>query len=224
MRKYYIILGSIFLASGLGIISFTLWDLTINNAAKSSEQQQVADQLDRQWQSNIISSEPIEDDGIGSEGEPFAKMHIPVWGEYVKPIIKGTNSKSLDLGIGHYSSTADAGQVGNFAVAAHRTIAGANFENIDMLKYGDKIYVETETHIYQYEVRNTIIVPPNKVEVLNPVPYGIKKTEGDSESIITLTSCHPKWGDQERIIAYGVLTKEYIKDGNEGKMKNIFTP
>lgn len=225
MRKIFIIIGAVLLTAGLSIIGYTLWDFTGANQITQAEQKALSDNLSQKWNSSVVADGSVQDDGIGGEGEPFAKIYVPAWGsDYVKPIVQGTTLRSLDLGVGHYKNTADAGQEGNFAVAAHRTTAGANFENIDKLVKGDNIYVETSTHIYKYEVRNVIIVPPTQVKVIEPVPYGIALEPNDSKAILTMTSCNPKWGDQERIVAFSVLTTTYDKSENQGNLSNIIKP
>ena len=58
----------------------------------------------------------------------------------------------LALGIGHYVGTAGPGQVGNFAVAGHRTTYGRPFHDVDRLEDGDRVVVETAGEVYVYEV------------------------------------------------------------------------
>ena len=67
--------------------------------------------------------------------ETFGRLWVPRWGSgYVKPISQGTDRQvTLDkLGIGHYQSTAMPGEVGNFALAGHRTSYGKPFADIDV--------------------------------------------------------------------------------------------
>jgi sortase A len=107
------------------------------------------------------------------------------------------------LGLGHYSSTAMPGAVGNFAVAGHRQTHGAVLDNIHTLVPGDRIYVQTKDGYYVYVFRNNQIVLPSRTDVLEPVPTrpGVAPTE----SFLTMTSCNPRFGSQERIIAFALL-------------------
>jgi sortase A len=132
-------------------------------------------------------------------------MYIPRFGpNYTRPIVQGTTGDVLDtLGLGHYSNTAMPGAVGNFAVAGHRQTHGAVLDNIHTLVPGDRIYVQTRDGYYVYVFRNNQIVLPSRTDVLEPVPTqpGVTPTE----SFLTMTSCNPRFGSQERIIAYALL-------------------
>ena len=68
-----------------------------------------------------------------ADGETFAVMRIPRFGaDYAWQVAGGvTRARTLDpIGIGHYPGTPMPGDVGNFAVAAHRTTWGAPFNRI----------------------------------------------------------------------------------------------
>jgi sortase A len=132
-------------------------------------------------------------------------MYIPRFGEnYTRPIVQGTSTDVLDtLGLGHYATTAMPGAVGNFAVAGHRQTHGAVLDNIHTLVPGDRIYVQTRDGYYVYVFRNNQIVMPSRTDVLLPVPTQPAATP--TESFLTMTSCNPRFGAQERIIAYSVL-------------------
>jgi sortase A len=114
-------------------------------------------------------------------------------------------------GVGHYPQTQMPGEVGNFAVAAHRTTYGAGFHDINSLLVGDSIYVETADGWYKYVYRGTEYVRPTGVGVLEPVPQvaGVASTD----RIITMTSCHPYFSAAERIIAYGVFETWFPRAG-----------
>lgn len=141
--------------------------------------------------------------------ETFGRLWVPRWGsDYVKPISQGTDREvTLDrLGIGHYQSTAMPGEVGNFAIAGHRTTYGSPFAGIAELRLGDALVVETKLGWYIYRWRNTEYVWPTGTGVLAPVPQnGTKNPRGDR--VITLTSCHPRFSAAERIIGYGVFDR-----------------
>jgi sortase A len=132
-------------------------------------------------------------------------MYVPRFGpDYTRPIIEGTDAGVLDtLGLGHYGTTSMPGAVGNFAVAGHRQTHGAVLDNIHTLVPGDKIYVQTTDGYYTYVFRNNQIVLPDRTDVLMPVPTQAGVTP--KESILTMTSCNPRFGSQERIIAYSTL-------------------
>lgn len=137
--------------------------------------------------------------------ETFGILYIPRFGtDYSRPLVQGTGLDVLDsLGLGHYEDTAMPGQIGNFAIAGHRQTHGAVLDKIHMMEPGDKIYVQTKGGFYTYVFRNTEIVLPSAVSVLAPVPMDPKASP--TERILTMTSCNPQFGSQERIIAYSTM-------------------
>jgi sortase A len=142
-----------------------------------------------------------------SEATTFATLHVPRWGyDYVKPISQGTDrARVIDkLGIGHYTGTAMPGAVGNFAVAGHRTTYGKPFTDIDTLKVGDALVVQTESAWYVYTVTGSTIETPDYIAAIAPVPG--KPGEEPTVASITLTSCHPKFSAEKRYIVWGELT------------------
>ncbi len=58
----------------------------------------------------------------------------------------------LTKGPAHYGGTQLPGEVGNFAMAGHRVGKGEPFLNLDKLKAGDPVIVETATTWFVYRV------------------------------------------------------------------------
>ena len=144
---------------------------------------------------------------FGAEGETFGIMYFPSFGSngQYNPVTYGVDSDVIDnLGIGWYPTTQQPGELGNFAVAAHRQTHGQVFWDIDKLSEGDKIYLQTKEGYYTYTWFDTEIVNPSDGDVLLPVPHqwGVEPTE----SILTMTTCHPKYTTKQRMIAYSKLT------------------
>jgi sortase A len=150
-----------------------------------------------------------------NENTSFATLYVPRFGmDFVRVIAEGTDEatvlNSRTRGVGRYTNSDPLGAVGNFAIAGHRTSWGAAFGQIGDLRLGDKIFVEIPEGWFEYSFRNTEYVWATEVDVLNPIP---KSSESPTESrIITLTSCHPKFSEAERIIAYGVFEGWYPRD------------
>ena len=109
------------------------------------------------------------------------------------------------LGIGHYQGTAMPGAAGNFAVAGHRQAHGAVLDHIDALVPGDRIYVQTREGYYVYVFRNSQTVLPSRTDVLLPVPT--RPGAAPTESYLTTTSCNPRFGSEERFVAYTLLER-----------------
>lgn len=136
----------------------------------------------------------------------FATLSVPRWGaDYVQPISEGVTRRDvLDvLGIGRYPGTAMPGEIGNFAIAAHRTTYGKPFNRVAELQVGDALVVQTQDTWYVYRVTSSRIVMPEDVQVIAPVPDqpGVEPTE----AMITLTTCHPLFSARERFIVHGEL-------------------
>jgi sortase A len=145
-------------------------------------------------------------DSAGTEGQAFAIIHIPRLGAGNSvPILQGTSLDVLGRGVGHYKDSVMPGQVGNFAVAGHRKTHGEPFRNLDRMRAGDFIVVETKDAWYTYrEDRAPYIVAPTDVGVVAPVPDRPGATP--TQRLITLTTCNPWWASTQRMIVVGTLT------------------
>lgn len=141
-------------------------------------------------------------------GTPFALMTIPRLGENMnkKPVLQGVGLDELAQGVGHYPDSALPGQPGNFAVAAHRITLGEPLRYVETLEVGDNVYVETETFWYTYRLTRTQIVLPDEVWTVSPNPFG-DPPDAAPRKLITLTTCHPTFGNSHRWIWWGDLVK-----------------
>ncbi|SEG75693.1 sortase A [Thermomonospora echinospora] len=140
-------------------------------------------------------------------GDGLALIRIPRLGkEYRYVVVEGVKPADLRKGPGHYPGSALPGQIGNFVVSGHRTTYSAPFNQIDRLRDGDRILIDTRRTQYVYKVTGRRVVKPNAVEVTAPVPFhpGRRPTE----PLITLTTCHPKYSAAKRLIIFGELAEE----------------
>lgn len=143
---------------------------------------------------------------IPAVGQTFGTLHVPRWDAMVIPIMEGTTSAVLDTGYaGHYAETQGPGELGNFALAAHRRSYGNSFRRVEELQVGDPLVVETAQAWLVYQVSSTEVVLPTQGEVIHPVPHQPKSTV-PTERIMTLTTCHPEYGNTERFIVYSKLS------------------
>jgi len=90
-------------------------------------------------------------------------------------------------------------------VAGHCTTYGKPFSNVDLLQKVDVIVVETKTSYIVYAVDRHVIVTPDRVEVIAPVPEhpGVKP----SQAWLTMTACHPRYSANERYVVFAKLVK-----------------
>ena len=223
--------GEILITLGVLVGLFWVWFVFVNDAIAGSSQRSAGSELAQSFQDE--ASEVSLDKGRASSsgkvdtGEPpvlqrapsgqaFATLYVPRFGEnYVRPIAEGIDLPTVlnnqRLGVGRYPETQNLGEVGNFAIAAHRTTYGAPFSDITQLRVGDRIFVETREGWYAYRFRNHEYVWPTALSVLNEVPRFSGVEPG--ERILTMTSCHPRFSEAERVIAYAVFDDWYPREG-----------
>ena len=209
-------IGELLITLGLLLVLYVVWELWWTNIDADRKQDQAVVNLFEDFDGPVAPAPETVADGpdygepavlpaIEEEGRTFAVVYIPRFGDtYSRPVTSGVGTAVLDsLGLGHYPSTAMPGEVGNFAVAGHRQTHGQVLDAIHTLVPGDKIYVQTKDGYYTYVYRNNQIVLPDRVDVIAPVPT--QPTAVPTERFLTLTSCNPRFGAQERIIAYAVM-------------------
>jgi sortase A len=130
------------------------------------------------------------------EGDPVARIELPRIG-VDKIVVAGVDKNDLKKGPGHYPETPLPGQLGNAAIAGHRTTFGQPFFDVDKLETGDEIIVTTLAGRYVYRVTGQEIVSPSEYQVI--------ATTDPTVATLTLTSCHPKYTARERIIVFAEL-------------------
>ena len=139
----------------------------------------------------LPSEPPVQDLPAVEEGDPVARLEIPSIGsDHI--VVAGVSKSDLKKGPGHYPETPMPGQLGNAAIAAHRTTYGQPFFDIDKVQNGDEIIVITLAGRYVYRVTGQQIVSSSDYQVI--------ATVDPTRATLTLTSCHPKWTARERII------------------------
>jgi sortase A len=111
-----------------------------------------------------------------------------------------------EIGIGRYSSSEMPGEVGNFAVAAHRGGFGGAFRDIDKLVTGDRVYIETKDTWFIYKFLETEVVKPNEVGVIDSVPEKLDVAVLGGR-YLTMTSCTPIFINTDRIISWFELER-----------------
>lgn len=218
------VLGELLITVGVLLLLLVAYQLLWTNVTAERQADQVASDLQDSWTQPSVTPEGSdgsdEDDEDAPEARPeigtaFALMYIPrlsdkVWG---MPVLESVALSDLARGIGHYPQTQLPGEVGNFAVAAHRATNGEPFRDIDRLQVGDEVYVETQDAWYEYTLRRDQIVRPTATWVIDPVPFDPGATPTDR--LITLTTCNPRWGSTTRWVWWGDLTTRYDKSAGE---------
>jgi sortase A len=209
------VLGELLITAGVVVMLFLGWQLWLGDIIIGAQLQGESVEQSQVWEKNQADAQTGEPDDppvmtASANAERFALLVVPRFGaDYYRPIAEGVGTTDvLNKGnIGHYPTTQMPGAIGNFAIAAHRSAHGGNFHNLNDLRVGDLLYVETPDGWYAYRFRNLEYVQPTGVGVLYPVPQVIGAEATDRT--ITLTSCNPFFSTAERIIAYGVFERFY---------------
>ncbi len=144
----------------------------------------------------------------GETGAPVTKIVIPKLGVETL-VVEGTSPAALRAGAGHYPNTPLPGQVGNVAIAGHRTTYGRPFNRLDELSPGDEIWLVTPVGDYLYTLpsgstlgwsSNPYVTHPKDWSVIAPTP---------AVASVTLTTCHPKGSARERLIVRATLAESH---------------
>jgi len=215
------IAGELLILIGALIALYVAWQLFYTDVQADREQQQVLDGLswvqpagtDNSDQGPVTIPAQYQFRDVAppvtppaEHTETFAALFVPRWGDdYARPISEGVERKAVldKLGIGHYPQSAMPGELGNVAIAGHRTSYGKPFTDVDTLAVGDAVIVQTEGAWYVYRVTDWSIVRPTAIETIAPVP-GQLDAEPNGH-YITLTTCHPRYSAAQRWVVHGVL-------------------
>ena len=230
------VLGELLLTAGVLVLLFVAWQMWIGDIIISAQKNEEGAAVSAEWAAAPAPELPplIEKDDGTTEYEPvipavpadteeLGRMHVPRFGaEYNFGIYGGTSrARTLDdLGIGVYTNSKMPGEVGNFAMAGHRTTWGKPFNQLDKLQLNDAIVVETPDGWFTYRFRTLEYVKPTQTDVLADVPQMPEVQTG--ERYITLTACSPLYSLAERIVAYGVF--ESFQPRAEGPPKALTDP
>jgi sortase A len=206
IRRAIGVTGELLVTVGVLLLLLVAWQLwwtdLVANRAQSATVRALEDDFAVDERPQRVSDKGVPE-AIGRDGA-FALVRIPRFGEgWARPVIAGTSRPVLERGIGHYTSTVGPGRVGNFSIAGHRTTYGRPFHDIETLREGDRVVIETRADFFVYEVTDREIVRPWETDVIAPVPG--EPGAAPKESLLTMTSCHPKFSATHRYIVHGRL-------------------
>jgi sortase A len=132
-------------------------------------------------------------------GNALTRLEIPTI-DLDTMVVEGTTPAALRAGAGHYPDTPLPGELGNVAIAGHRTTYGRPFNRMDELKPGDKVILTTPIGKHTYEVMAT-------PWVVSPDDWTPIKDYKRGGSFLTLTSCHPEGSAAYRIVVRAQLVE-----------------
>jgi len=198
------IAGELLITLGVVLVLFVGWQLVWTDVVADGDQAGAVAAMQEEFRAAGPGTDDPSAAPAGQPGAAFAIVRVPRFGaDYARPVYEGTARGILQRGIGHYAGTAGPGELGNFALAGHRTTYGKPFRGIAELRDGDLVIVETREAYFVYKVYDRAIVPPTRTEVILPVPGRPGQEPG--EALLTLTSCHPVFSSRERYVTHARL-------------------
>lgn len=130
--------------------------------------------------------------------KPIARVRIPRIG-VDQIVLEGVSLERLSYGPGRYPTSERFGARGASAIAGHRTGWGSPFVDLDRLRAGDAITVETRRERLTYRVSAVRVVRPSATWVLEGNPASRARSQ------LVLTTCTPKYTDRDRLIVFADL-------------------
>src|SRR5688500_15222194 len=110
-------------------------------------------------------------------GDAVGRIEIPRLG--VSAVVRaGSDARTLRLAVGHIPGTALPGESGNVGLAAHRDTF---FRRLGEIREDDEVRIVTPEGTFSYRVKNTQVVDPKDVWVLDPT----------DAPALTLVTCYP---------------------------------
>ena len=217
MRTVIGAVGRVLVTVGLLILLFVAYQLWGTGIYEARAQSDLESQFDRDLArqdsprtttttsgTTPATTTPIELPPTPAAGDPVGVITIDKIG-VDKVVVEGTTVPDLRRAPGHYERSAMPGQLGNAAIAGHRTTYGAPFGDLDQLVRGDTLSVRTLRGTWEYEVLPDypIAVKPSQTEVLDPT---IDEATGQPLATLTLTTCEPKYQATERLVVKAQLS------------------
>ena len=184
---------------------FVGYELWVTDILAAREQDQLSEEIHEQWADapTVTRATPAPAEPAPAAPAPRSprRRSTSVWATRSPcctsrgsaPTTRGWSSRApaqvqLAQGPGHYIDTAMPGEQGNFAVAGHRVGRGSPFLDLDQMRPGDPIVVETADAWFVYRVLGDPatgdfgadpsgipgreIVSPYQVSVIAPTPGG----------------------------------------------------
>jgi sortase A len=212
--------GEIMITLGLVLLLFAGYEIWGKAAIVSSHQADLDAQLAQEWGDPTVAP-PDTSPEPGASPTPAAppppppggsigRLYIPKLDKYWV-VVEGVADRDIAYAPGHYPDTARPGEIGNFSVAGHRS--PAIFWDLDRMRGGDAIVVETRNTFFIYRVTSNEIVAPTAVEAVAPVPD--KPGVTPTQAMLTLTTCNPKWDNYQRLIVHAKLVRSQAR--SEGR-------
>jgi LPXTG-site transpeptidase (sortase) family protein len=105
--------------------------------------------------------------------------------------------------VGHYRTTAKAGDTGNAVFSGHVTSrsAGNVFRDLFRIRVGDEVHIYTEDARFVYVVTDVRLVLPTETSVMDPT----------EDATATLITCAGEWIQSEREYTHRLIVTTKLK-------------
>ncbi|MFC8453394.1 class E sortase [Kitasatospora sp. NPDC057223] len=213
------VFGELLITVGVLLALFAAYSLWWTNVQADRTADRAADRLRNAWSVPAASGPAPASPGAAppgqrtyAAGDGVGFLHVPAMGRDYQVLIRmGTDAETLADGVAGvyeapYRSAMPWDEEGNFALAAHRDGHGAKFHDLDAVKPGDAVVVETKDSWYVYRIDSTL-PETSKYDtgVVAPVPTG--STYHSPGRYITLTTCTPVYTSRYRMAVWGSLVR-----------------
>ncbi|PKR77198.1 class D sortase [Halalkalibacillus sediminis] len=202
------LIGLVFIIGGILTIFFP----TLENSYYSSQENQLVSEfqsLDRVFaevDEAELEGESTHTQESEDEAEITDQVHSVLTIEKLDltlPVLHGATEENLKIGAGIMSDTTPLGEIGNTAIAAHRSHTyGRQFNRLDELESGDTIEIETTDGQTTYQVFEKVVVTPDDLSVLDPM---------GEQSVVTLITCDPMIDPTHRLIVHAKKIEDSSK-------------
>jgi len=199
--------GNIFIVLGLTLLLFVVYEEFGTSLVTNGHQRVLADVFDRELhiQSQpgaTASPTPKPVTPVHYSGpQPLFRLTIPRLGSgWSRIVVQGVSLTSLASGPGHYPQAGLPGELGTIGIAWHRTGWGSPCININQMKVGDKIFIDTPAGRYTYRVTS----PPKQIEKTDS--WVLKGDPNSNDPYkLAITTCTPPHTSLHRMVIWADL-------------------
>ena len=185
-RRGLSILSIVLLVSAVGMLGYPVYtNFTSDRIQGRLDREFASPQLKQAYEARTLQ-----------DGDALTRIKIPAI-DVDTVVVEGTSASALRAGAGHYPATPLPCETGNVAIAGHRTTYGKPFSNLDRLRNGDEVILETPVGSCTYKISvEPFIVQPTDLSVVANDP---------AQKIVTLTTCHPRGSAKQRLVVKATM-------------------
>ncbi|PAV27672.1 class D sortase [Virgibacillus profundi] len=175
------IVGAIFITIGLVLIGFFGYEYISQSKDQDQSLAEAQERLDKSHKAPSQQTQTEDTETIQSftadHMEAFGTLEIPKLEETIA-IVEGADEDALSKGVGHMTETAYPGKEEQIVLSGHRDTVFRNFGDLEI---GDIFIVHMPYGDYEYEIRQTQIVPEDDTSVVGEM----------GEEALVVSTCYP---------------------------------